>query len=102
MAQTLAPLIYVLAFIAIVLAVQSVAGVVFCSRDQNQRINGRLTMVASGMQHPEVYSTLVRRPLTAAGQNVFFLRLYDRFALYCRQGGLEASPFRALSIVGVL
>jgi tight adherence protein B len=100
MAQSLAPLIYVLAFIAMVLAVQGVAGIMFSSRDQAQRTNRRLTMLASGMQPSDVYSALVRRPTTGMFQNIFLARLYDRFALYCRQAGLDGSPMGVLSAVG--
>ncbi len=101
MAQSLAPLIYVLAFIAMVLVVQGVAGILFSSRDQTQRTNRRLTMLASGMEHADVYAALVRRPLIGEGHSILFLRLYDKFALYCRQAGLEGSPLRLLSFVGI-
>jgi tight adherence protein B len=99
-AQAVTSLIYVLIFAAMVLVVQSIAGIVFSSRDRAERTNRRLTMLASGMNPSEVYATLVRRPLTGPGQNVIFLRWYDRLALYYRQAGLEGSPLRALSLVG--
>jgi tight adherence protein B len=101
MQQALVSLIYVLAFIAMVLAVQAVAGLVFSSRDRAQRTNRRLAMLASGLDHSEVYASLVRQPLVGAGQNIFLVRLYGRFALYCRQAGLEGSPLRLLSFVGL-
>ncbi len=99
MQQALVSLIYVLAFIAMVIAVQGVASVIFSSRDRTQRTNRRLTMLASGLEHSQVYAALVRQPLAAAGRNVILLRQYDRFSLYCRQAGLEGSPLRALSFV---
>jgi tight adherence protein B len=101
MQQTLVPLIYVLAFIAMVMAVQGVAGVIFSSRDRAQRTNRRLTMLASGLKHSKVYASLVRQPLASAGHNIFLLRSYDRLALFCRQAGLDGSPLRYLSFVGV-
>jgi tight adherence protein B len=101
MQQVLLPLAYVLAFIAMVMAVQGVAGVIFSSRDRTQRTNRRLTMLASGLEHSQVYASLVRQPLAAAGRNIFLLRLYDRLALHCRQGGLEGSPLQYLSFVGI-
>ena len=58
-------------------------------------------MLASGMKPAEVYASLVRQPLAGAGQNAILVRFYDRFALYCRQAGLEGSPLRLLSLVGV-
>jgi tight adherence protein B len=101
MAQSLTPLIYVLAFIAMVLAVQGAAGILFSARDQTQRTNRRLTMLASGMKHADVYSALVRQPTIGAGHSILFLRQYEKLALYCRQAGLEGSPLRLLSIVGI-
>jgi len=99
MSQVLISLIYVLAFIAVVVAVQGVADAIFSSRDRQQRTNRRLTMLASGATPSEVYASLVRQPLAATGRNMFLLRLYDRFSLNCRQAGVEGSPFRLLSLV---
>ena len=99
MSQFLEPLIYVLAFIAIVLVVQGVAHIVFSSRDQVQRTNRRLTLLASGMEHAEVYERLVRQHITGPGKNTFLQRFYHWFPGYCRQAGLEISPIRALSTV---
>jgi tight adherence protein B len=100
MAQWLTPLIYVLAFIAMVMAVQGVAGVVFSARDKAQRTNRRLTMLASGMQRTDVYSALVRQPMQRPGQNFLPAGIYDGFARYWRQAGLEGSPLRSLLFVG--
>jgi len=99
MRQALASLIYVLAFIAMVFAVQGVAGVFFASRDSAQRINRRLTLLASGMNQSEVYATLVRRPVGRPDRNDFLFRLYDRFVLYCGQAGFGGSPFSLLVLV---
>jgi tight adherence protein B len=52
------------------------------------------------MKHSDVYAALVRRPAGAPVHNVFLLRYYDRFALYCRQAGLESSPLTPLAYVG--
>ena len=65
MQQALLALIYVLAFIAMVVGVQSVAKIVYSSRDKVERTNRRLTMLASGMTQSEVYAALVRQPLTS-------------------------------------
>jgi tight adherence protein B len=90
-----------MAFIAMILVVQAVSGVVFSSRDRAQRTNRRLTMLAAGMSHEEVYSALVRRPTNAKKGDVFFLRYYDRFAVYCRQAGLETAPVQLLLWVAI-
>jgi tight adherence protein B len=101
MRQEILSLIYVLAFIAMVFAVQGVAGVYFASRDSTQRINRRLTLLASGMKQSDVYSALVRRPVGGPASNNFLLRLYDRLVLYCGQAGYEGSPLSLLAFVGI-
>lgn len=99
MQQAVVSLIYVLAFMAMVAVVQGVAGIIFSSRDRLQRTNRRLTMLASGLESSQVYASLVRKPLAGPGQNAALARLYDRFALYCRQAGVDGSPLRLLSSV---
>ena len=101
MRQEIISLIYVLAFIAMVFAVQGVAGVYFSSRDSAQRINRRLTLLASGKTPTDVYNTLVRRPVGGPASDNFLLRLYHRLGLYCGQAGYEGSPLSLLVFVGV-
>jgi tight adherence protein B len=101
MAQILVPIIYVLAFITMVLAVQGIAGVVFASRDQKERTNRRLTMLASGMSQSEVYAALVRKPLNESGENFSLFKYYNRFANYCRQAGLTISPLHLIAQIGI-
>ena len=101
MSQALVPLIYVLTFAAIMTTVVALADVLFLSRDQAERTNRRLTMLASGMKHSEVYAALVRRPISRPSSNAFVLRLYDHVALYYQQAGLQGSPLRMLPYVGV-
>jgi tight adherence protein B len=101
MQSALLILIYLLAFVAMVVGVQSAAGFIFSSRDKNERTNRRLTMLASGMTHSEVYAALVRQPLTSPSQNARVSRLYEQLVRYYRQAGLEGSPMRALSLIGL-
>lgn len=101
MQQGLLGLIYVLAFIAMVVGVQSVAKFVYSSRDKVERTNRRLTMLASGMTHSEVYAALVRQPVSSPSQIAFVSGYYDRLVRYYRQAGLEGSPLRSLSYVGL-
>jgi tight adherence protein B len=101
MTQLLLPAICVLAFLAVVLAVQGVAGLIFSSRDLAQRTNRRLTMLASGMDRSQVYAALVRRPTPGTGSNIHLLWLYEKFANRCRQAGVEIAPPRLLTYVGM-
>ncbi|MBS0280844.1 MAG: type II secretion system F family protein [Proteobacteria bacterium] len=95
----LAVSIYVVAFLAVILAVYAVAQLVFSSGDRKGRINRRLSMLASGMDHQDVYSRLVRR--AALSQSGGLLpRTYNRFCLACQQAGIEIAP-RSI-ILGVL
>ena len=101
MQQALLTLIYVLAFIAIVVAVQGVASAVYASRDKVERTNRRLTMLASGMSQSDVYAALVRRPVVSPSQNATIAKFYDRLVRYYHQAGMEGSPLQILSFVGL-
>lgn len=92
------PLIYVLAFIAVVLFVQAGADLVLSRRDRDQRVNRRLTMLNQGKSRDEVLDALVRKtsssPVTGFG---LITRLHDRVALYSLQAGVTWSPLRLLA-----
>ena len=62
MSAFIIPLILILAFAAVVVLVQGIAGLVFTAGDKAQRVNRRLTMLHSGMDPKSVYTTLVRSP----------------------------------------
>jgi tight adherence protein B len=99
MQGALAPFIYVLAFLAVVLGIQSVAGIVYSARARNSSVNRRLSMLKSGMAPEDVYSALVRR---SQGPNIGNARLsqaYDALATYCRQAGLAITPMRFIASV---
>ena len=101
MQQALLALIYVLAFIAMVVAVQSLAGLYFSRRDSEVRTNRRLSMLASGMTQSEVYAALVRRPVTGPTQNALLAKHHENLVHYFRQAGHEGSPLRAVSLAGI-
>ena len=100
MAALVLPLAYVLAFIAAVLAVQSLAGLIFSASDRSSRVNRRLDMLQSGMDPGRVYSTLVRRPTSPPIGGARLGRLVEAVETYCRQGGLTITPRRLLAITG--
>ncbi len=99
MQTILASLIYLAAFLAVILAVYAVAQFFFSSRDGRERVNRRLTLLASGMQPEAVYAALVRKPASGVNAETPLLRLYDRFWTHCQQAGLEISPPRLLAMV---
>ena len=99
MAQYAGVIFAVVIFVAVVLTVQGMSQLIWASGDQNKRVNRRLTMLASGMQHAEVYSALVRKPSMPFGSDPALIEIYDRFALYCRQAGLSIAPFRLIGLV---
>lgn len=97
----LLPLAYVLAFIAVVLAVQTLFDRFVASRLGQRRVNRRLTLLAKGAQPQEVYERLVRRPdpPRAGGQRL--KSLHDAVWNYCRQAGMTMAPARlALLVLG--
>lgn len=100
MQALLAVAIYVVAFLAVILAVHATAQFVFSSGDRKERINRRLSMLASGMDHQDVYERLVRRSaMSPSGQGL--LRYYGRFCAECRQAGIETAPRNiALGVLG--
>lgn len=104
MAGVVTPIIYVLAFIAVVIVVQVVAGLFFSARDREQRVNRRLTMLGQGMSREDVYTSLVRRSAASSSptSDARLTRLYDRVALYCGQAGLAWTPMRVLGIVAAI
>jgi tight adherence protein B len=92
-------LILGLAFIAVVLAVQSIASLLFSSRDSTKRVNRRLAMLESGMDAREVYTQLVRRPPTMKIGNSRLDGLYERGAVFLGQSGLAITPVRLVLLV---
>lgn len=98
MNQALTPLIYVLAFVAVVLLVQTVAGLIFAAGDRTRRVNRRLTMLDAGMTHEQVYSSLVRKTPAPQVDSALLMRLHDRVETYMRQAGLRISPLHLLAI----
>jgi tight adherence protein B len=86
------PIIYVLAFVAVVVLVQLIARLVFASGDRTRRVNRRLTMLDSGMSREDIFSALVRRP--PGGGRGRFYSIYDQGEMYMRQAGLLMSPAR--------
>ena len=100
MNQILLPLILVLAFVVVMLVVQSLAGVVFESRDRSRRVNRRLTMLGQGMEQRQVYEALVRRPVTPKLNSAWATERLDRLSGLINQSGLEISPLQLVAIVG--
>jgi tight adherence protein B len=93
------PLVYVLAFIAVVLVVQTGAGIVLGARDRSKQVNRRLTMLHSGMKPTDVYASLVKRPSGDLKiENARLLNAYEQLSTYCRQAGLTMTPLRLLAI----
>lgn len=93
MPANLTPLIYVVAFVAVVLIVQGVAGVVL-SGDRQRRVNRRLTMLDSGMKPKDVYEALVRAPKPPNIGGERLADLNERAFAYIRQAGLGVTPLR--------
>ncbi len=85
---------YVFAFLAAVLMVQAISGLVFSNRDRVMRVNRRLTMLDAGVPREKVFEALVRRKPGTSAISLSAPDLYQKFLLYFRQAGLEMSPAR--------
>src|SRR5580704_17752945 len=96
MQNMIQPLIYVLAFVAVVVLVQAACSILFSSRDRSRRLNRRLTMLESGMKQDDVYAALIR---DTAPPRIDLLGIHQRLWTYCRQAGLLVSPIRLQTIV---
>lgn len=94
MSYFVTPLIYVLAFIAVVVLAQTAAGIYFQVSDRTHKVNRRLTMLQAGMNHEQVYSALVRRTAAPAIGGERFGDAYGRAEIYCHQAGIDMSPMR--------
>ncbi len=94
------PLICVVVFVIVILAVQALSNMLFSARDKSERINRRMTMLDSGLRPDEVYAALVRKPEPISESNKAIAELHDRIWTYCRQAGLSVSPTYLVS--GVL
>ena len=90
----LAPMVLVLAFLAVVLGSQTLLGLFIGARQHGRQINRRLTMMASGMAPDQVYQTLLRKTRASWIDRTPYGVLHDRAALYCRQAGLSAGPLQ--------
>jgi tight adherence protein B len=102
MAPFFTPLIYVLAFIAVVVLVQTLAGVFLSSGDRKRQINRRLTMLDSGLSPDHVYSSLVRRTAAPNFGGATVAALHERADLFCRQAGVAVTPTRLLAVAGAI
>lgn len=90
--------IYVLAFVAVVVFVQTLAGLYLSAGDRHRRVNRRLTMLDSGMSQDQVYATLVRKAPAPNVANARLLALHNNVETYLRQAGLAMQPVQLLAI----
>jgi tight adherence protein B len=106
MSAVLTPLIYVLAFIAVVLLVQSTADMLFTARDKSTRVNRRLTLLHAGKSRDEVFASFVRASGPSRLDVLRLPKLIESVDRYCRQAGIAATPerlaFITLGIAGAL
>lgn len=92
------PLVYVMAFIAVVLVVQTAGGLLYASQEGRRRVNRRLTLLDSGMAPESVYARLVRQPGEHPGRHGL-RQIEARVGVYLRQASLEISARRFLVFV---
>ncbi len=98
MQQFIAPMIYVLAFAAVFLLIQTGVGLVL-SGDQNKRVNRRLTLMASGLDRDGVFATLVRNPATVGRKAGAMGEFHETLNLQLKRAGLAITPIQFASYV---
>ncbi|MEH0196138.1 type II secretion system F family protein [Caulobacter sp. CCNWLY153] len=96
------PMALVLAFVAAVLAGQTIFGLLLSAREQTQRVNRRLTLMAGGMSQEKVYESLVRDPRGSWIDRTPYGALHGRATLYLRQSGLTVGPLQVLGVVAAI
>jgi tight adherence protein B len=101
MSQFIAPMIYVLAFVAVFLLIQALVSLVLASTDQNKRVNRRLTLLASGLDRDAVFSTLVRNPAELGKQSGMLGNIHEALNIKLKQGGLAITPTQFMSYVAM-
>jgi tight adherence protein B len=101
MPPLVAPMIYVLAFVAVFLLIQAVANLLLTSNDQNKRVNRRLTLMASGMDRDAVFATLVRNPSGVGKQSGPLAEIHEVLNLKLKQAGLATTPTQFTSYVAM-
>lgn len=102
MDNLLFPMALVLAFVAAVLAGQTIFDLLLSAREQTRRVNRRLTLMAGGMSQDKVYEALVRDPRGSWIDRSAFGALYGRAALYLRQAGIAAGPLQVLGVTAAV
>ncbi len=102
MPNSFIPIAYVLAFIAVVVFAQTVAGVIFTTNDRSRAVNRRLTLLQSGLTRDQVYAALVRKITTPVIDIPWLRKRYESLALFCHQAGLSMSPVRLFVISAVV
>lgn len=102
MAASLTPLIYILAFVGVVILAQTLAGLLFAGRDRTRRVNRRLTMLETGQSHDQVYSALVRRPAAPKLAGRRMSDIYASIDAFCRQAGLRQTPLQLAAVTGAI
>jgi tight adherence protein B len=91
--------IYIIAFAAVVVLVQTLSDLFLSARSQTQKVNQRLALLESGMNREEVFAALVRRhEMPVAIRDVSLVRAWEALEIYCRQAGLTMSPLQLLSL----
>ena len=100
MQSALSPLVYVVAFLAIVLLVQGLSVLLFSSRDRKRQVNRRLTMLESGMEPAAVYAALVRTPAAGIMAKTHLGGIVQRLETNLRQSDLSMPASRFAAIVG--
>jgi len=92
------PIIYVAAFLAVVLLIQTLGNLIFTTSASRSRVNRRLSMLDSGMKPQDVYAALVRTRHTLGSGDQRLDSFYENIFTYAHQAGLGLTPARLAAL----
>jgi tight adherence protein B len=92
--------ICVLAFVTVVLGVQSAADLLLSGRDRRRGVSRRLRMLNAGARSGAAYAALVKRAPAAGAGRARLTDFGERLGKFCQGAGLTISPGRLLAYVG--
>lgn len=89
-------ILYVLAFVSVVIIVQTTAGLYFTASDRSKRLNRRLAMLSSGLSPDKVFATLMRKGYQARSKDGWFDARFAGLNTALAQAGLDLSGQRVI------
>ncbi|MEY4254944.1 MAG: hypothetical protein RLZZ141_171 [Pseudomonadota bacterium] len=92
------PILYMLAFVSVVIIVQTAAGLYFTASDRSKRLNRRLDMLSSGLNPDRVFATLMRKGYQSGRKDRWLDARLTGLNMVLAQAGLDLSAKRVVAL----